>query len=407
VTQVRLRKLPYPYQAMLAINSGVERTSLESFREVHRFLNTRERTPLGRGLGLDIAGSLSVFGQRPGELALLVGGCESAEADEVSHYARTGWIDTLHTFGTPGSEAFGREHARTAIETLRARGLHLATWVNGRGRASGQNFGTRSSTRGDVPGAREFHTDLLLDYGVQFAWNQATGAAFGFDRMLRPMQLRDGQRLWGFSRHTTEVGSAAERIATEHGVKLGRNEHGEELCPNWWPELLPYQLSEEKLDRLLARGQFCVIAQNLGASGGNEVLSADAIGALRRLRQHQDDGRLLVARTSRMLEYQRVSEHLAYEVGSGGRLEIEITSVRDPVLGTFVPAIEQLRGITFHVSDPSDATLFVGGRPIPKRELVLAEDDAGGPTIAIRWFKPEIADQAAAFAAVQPVQARA
>jgi hypothetical protein len=150
-----------------------------------------------------------------------------------------------------------------------------------------------------------------------------------------------------------------------------------------------------------------VIAQHLGASGGEEALHPDAVQALVRLRQYQDEGQLLVARTSRLLEYQRVSEHLAYEVSSEGRLEIEIAAVRDPVIGTFVPTVEQLRGVTFHVPEPASVALFVNGRPIPKRELVRADDDPGGPIVGIRWFKADSTDQVAALAGAQPVQARA
>ena len=47
-----LRKFPYPYNAMLAISSDIDDTTLEEFKTYHEILNTKEQTPYGQGLGL-------------------------------------------------------------------------------------------------------------------------------------------------------------------------------------------------------------------------------------------------------------------------------------------------------------------------------------------------------------------
>ena len=52
-----MRKFPYPYQAMLALSSDADSETLRKFNLVHQFINTREMTPAGRGLGLDFADS--------------------------------------------------------------------------------------------------------------------------------------------------------------------------------------------------------------------------------------------------------------------------------------------------------------------------------------------------------------
>lgn len=414
MTAVRPRKFPYPYRAMLAISSDCDRSSLESFRVVHRFINTRSGTPMGPGLGLDVADSLWVFKQRASELGLRGGNGDlaagSAEADELTHYARAGWIDTLHTYGSfPAADpsAFDRRHAEIAIDVLRAAGLRLRVWVNGRGAAGVQNLGPRTSARGDLPGSREFHSDLLLAYGVRYAWDQSAGTAFGLDSVLTPMRLRDGRRLWGFRRHTGEVGPLAAEISAEHGVPLGLTERGDPRCVTWWPHLLRYQLSDEKLDRLVARRRYCVVAQHLCAVAEDEWFPAETVEALRRLRAYQDDGRILVARTSRLLEYQRVANHLEYQIRGDGRLEIDIVAVRDPVIGTFVPELEQLRGITFHVPDPAATVLFLGGQPIAKREIVRSSEDPEGPSVGVRWFAADVSDHVASFRSSQATPASA
>jgi hypothetical protein len=406
-TLPRLRRFPYPFRAMLAISGNAERMTLERFRLVHGFLNTRAETPVGPGVGLDIADSMWVFGRAAPELALRyglqAGGDQDAPgAKELAHYARSGWIDTLGSYGNftvDGPPAFERRHAVAAIDALRGRELSLPVWVNYGPRSNVQNFGTRPFTTGDVPGAPEFHTDLLLEYGVRYAWNQSQGGIFGVEDPLVPMRLRDGRRIWGFRRYTTEIGPDAEEIAASHRIRLGRNERDAATCVLWWPELLPYQLSEPKLERLLERGHYAIIAQHLGELRDGEHFAPATVDAFRRLRALQDAGRLLVARVSRLLDYHRAAAHLEFQVRRTGRLDIDITAVRDPVIGTFVPSFEQLRGITFYVEDPGATTLFLNGRPIPKRELVVGASDGAARSIGIRWFDENATDHAASFAA--------
>lgn len=50
-----IRRYPLPYRAMLAICSDIDQARIDTFREIHRFLNTEADTYLGKGLGLDIA----------------------------------------------------------------------------------------------------------------------------------------------------------------------------------------------------------------------------------------------------------------------------------------------------------------------------------------------------------------
>jgi len=52
---IKLRKYPYPYQAMLAICSDLDETpNKEIYFETARYLNTNEETLLGKGVGLEV-----------------------------------------------------------------------------------------------------------------------------------------------------------------------------------------------------------------------------------------------------------------------------------------------------------------------------------------------------------------
>src|SRR3990170_7384841 len=61
-SSIFLRKFPYPYKAALAIASDIDSTStLEKFLEIQEFLNTKNITNMGEGVGLDIGNSFFMF----------------------------------------------------------------------------------------------------------------------------------------------------------------------------------------------------------------------------------------------------------------------------------------------------------------------------------------------------------
>src|SRR4051812_9900410 len=54
-----LRRLPYPYRAMLAICSDLDETpDRHVYLETMRFLNTQELTTMGNGVGLEVGNTI-------------------------------------------------------------------------------------------------------------------------------------------------------------------------------------------------------------------------------------------------------------------------------------------------------------------------------------------------------------
>lgn len=381
--------------------------TIERFRAIHRFLHTLEDTPLGPGVGLDITGSLWVFvAAQRNDMSLMEGLSRAAPqpyADELTSYAHAGWIDALHTYGNfsvAGESIFDRSHAETAIAELESRGIRFSVWVNHGSDTNTQNFGLHAAHEGDLPGSRAYHTDLLLDYGVRFAWNHRRSDMAGLESPLLPMSLRDGRQLWGFSRYTSTLGAAATEAFANHPdffeawPQLKRQQpDGTPSTMLWWPELLDSQLSAARLDELVAGGHFCVAAQHLGDFKERTAFSAGAVETFRRLRTYQDEGRVLVARVSRLLEYARVSQHLRFETRqTPAGVQIHLAAVEDPVFGRFVPTLDQLRGVTFYAPDPAATHLFLEGVPVPEPEIVRSATDGVAPSIGIRWFEADTTD---------------
>lgn len=397
---------------MLAICSDIDRTTVERFRRMHRFLNTREATPLGEGLGLDIADSLWVFkGRNSSDISLLVDdvrGDPESYADELTAYAQAGWIDTLHTYGNfttaSDSPAFKRRLAAIAIDELVKRDIRLPIWVNHGSRTNVQNIGRDESQQGDVPAAAAYHTDLLVDYGVRFCWNHLHGQRHGLPDPLSPLLLRDGRRLWGFARFIAAVGAPAEEALLRDiaydgpEANAGRTIDDRRVAMVWWPSLLDLQLTDAILDDIVDRGDFSIVGQHLGDWGLEPDFPQTAVNVLQKLQRRQDAREILVARTSRVLEYARVTKHLRFEVrGTSEQTYIDIVAVNDPVLGAFVPKVDQIRGVTFYVPHPGGTYLLLNGRAIPGSEVIRSPDDGAGPSIGVKWFEPDYTDHAAVF----------
>ena len=371
--EVNRRKFPYPYRAMLAISSDIDGATPEAEREYLRFLNTYEETVNGPGVGLDFADSFWMFDAAGSVAPSYWQGTDStteADAEAIRRYIAAGWIDTIHTYGNFSSVGgFTRLYAEQAIDEWQRLGIALKVWVHHGDANNVQNFsgGQHEYMHGDMLGDPAYHTDLLLDYGVEFAWGYPENRnEFGHDSMIYPLTLLDGQTVWAFPRYISRA-------------------------PDWHPTGLHLELSTDNLDGLVSAERYSIVVNHLGFQA--EQLPAEAVAALQRLRGYQDRGQILVARTSRLLEYNRSTEHLSYQAEQRGTdVHIRINSVEDIVFGTFVPELDQVRGITFYVDDPASARIFLGEIELNPDELQQNPTDGVGPSIAIRWFEPDFTD---------------
>jgi SAM-dependent methyltransferase len=418
---VSLRRFPAPYTAMLAIANDIDGVSVTAFRELHRFLNTRGQTSMGRGVGLDVADSMWFFGPDAltSELSQfayyldLSGERRSPFAEELMHYARVGWIDTLHGVGNFSRVAdpalrFRRRHAELAASALAAEGIRLPVWSNHGDAYNIQNIGPRDYMAGDRPGHPAYHSDLVRDGGAEFFWSAEEPAGFGAATLLAPLELRDGSRVWGFPRHCY----ASYEDALQHGMRPVAAEQMRTQRVRavlWHPQLLHVQLSEERLRELAATRSLAIVAQHLCPPGRPLIrLGGPAVDALRRLAGSQARGEILVARTERLLAYNRARDHVRCEVSRReGTTIIDIQSIDDPVLGPFTPEIDHVRGLTFYLEDGGPGELRLCGRRLSKSLVCATAPDGLGPALGVAWFKPDHTDHTAPFTAAGSRRARA
>src|SRR5512147_601800 len=86
---VMVRPFPYPYRAALAISNDIDNTgTFEEFVEIHKFLNTHEKTSMGEGVGLNI-GNTFLFWEPPlGKTISYFGSTDPRIAKTIMKYIR-------------------------------------------------------------------------------------------------------------------------------------------------------------------------------------------------------------------------------------------------------------------------------------------------------------------------------
>ncbi|RME21245.1 MAG: hypothetical protein D6800_12275 [Candidatus Zixiibacteriota bacterium] len=421
--QAYLRMCPYPYRAALTIaNDRHGLHDLEEFRALHRFLNTAEETPYGKGLGLEISDSFWFYDDI-GRFSYFDGYTKkpSAQAPFIRDFIEAGYLDMLHTYGDFAHQPFERKYAEWAVEELLSRGLSVPVWSNHGNERNIQSINVGVPYhQGATPGTAGYHFDLTRKLGLKYFWRMIT-PFLGQERrlsfaeycspryyywnaldrlycipkralecfvvkvlhryngvngnapplrtnvLMSPLYLEDGHRVWEFRRFNNH----------EKSVWAGADADG--LCR---------QLAPDVLNRLESIGGYVIIYTHfeLGTFYQDSVLRS-----LRLLSQRFHEGRIWVTTVSRMLEYNRIRRLLRWEeILTPEGLEIRIqNSMDDPILGKQPLTPDMLGGITIVVPSARPVTVTLDGQPLPCREV---ERDSDEVTLALPWQPLEYPD---------------
>lgn len=406
-SQVGLRKFPFPFKAALTICSDIDETrTTDEFLEIQRFLNTREQTGLGRGLGLEIGNSF-YFYNRNREFSFF-------DHDEraqrvIIAMIQSGYIDCLHSYGDTNS----RDDIGRALDCLHQSDCRLEVWVN--------HFGASSDIckkfeymfqrcEGDDPAAVVYHTDLTLAHGIRFAWVGATTRIVGqssakstgslatvFDgrrswtsaidmlkelrkqrlgslhderfvihrqnELVRPLELADGRRVYEFMRFCNHP----------EGIPIGATSRG-----------LAYVVSARILNQLIARNGYMIVYAHLGKNSDcPQVVAPASQLALRHLADLVQEGEIYVSTTAKLLRYHFAHQCLRWTHQQvAGRTQIQIDGFDDAVEGQRMPTANELQGITFHVPDRELTDVFLGQQKLERLQRNIA-DESGVQSVTI------------------------
>ena len=389
--RVTLRKYPYPYRSALTICSDIDFTTPEEFLEIHRFLNTQQRTSMGVGVGLEIGDSFWMYSAapEPWRSLTLFNGLEPVEgpwSEMILDFIRAGYLDCLHTYGDFNHYGgFRREMAVKAVDYLLDKGIQLRIWTNHGDLHNFQSINERlglgdlkqwQSANGDSFESVEYHMDLTRTLGITFlcgsrgvtqVWGQNRSLGlqeiFPLERMSDPVnylrwlyhQLRPGVRSF-------MENSLLEGIELRDGNSLfAFKRYGR--CQQDRSNDLGKVLSEKNLARLVRDESVAILYTHMGKRLQLEgpVIPEEFQEGLRRLEAHFRERKVFVTTTSRLLNYLTVRRELSFVVvKSEDHLRITLKSKTQA---------EALGGITFYVDSPKRPRFFLG-----EKELELQEN---------------------------------
>jgi hypothetical protein len=401
---VSLRRFPYPYRAALAISSDIdETTSCEEFLAIQTYLCTRDSTPLGPGLGLEVGNSFWFYDWTGRSAFTYFAGRSdepSGAAPLIECMVRAGYVDVLHSYGDFSEGGFGRDMVGPCVRVLsewRDRGYPVRTWVNHGDDRNRQALGTLPYERGDDPGAPEYHADLLLPTGVEYVEMWEVTHVVGQDRALAPGDwAKDGasalvyalNRLRGRPQTQPRLDNSLFRVATlddgSRALSFRRFlSPGRFQGADVWN--LPGQLSPGVIQELKSRGGSMILYTHLGGNEGlAEYLPPAARETLAAVAEAYRAGEIFVTTSTRLLDYRRMREGVEWNaVGAGDSVTVVITGVDDPLGRWARPDAERLQGLTFYVPRAGRAAVLMGGT-----ELAVERNPADGTgreSVTIPW----------------------
>jgi hypothetical protein len=405
---VELRRLPYPYSAMLAICSDVDGTpDAATYAETMRFCNTTATTSMGEGLGLEVGNSM-YFDMPDGQFAYW--NTDDAGRDMLRALIRSGHVDVLHSYGELATR---REHAERALAELDAHGCRLGVWVDHSHAPT--NLGTDVTRgHGDEPDHPAYHADLTVAHGVRFVWRGRVTSVIAQDVPCRLGGVFHGRRPITSSRTLAKEAAKrvlaacgsrkyalhrSNRLLTTVALRDGRRVHEfMRTNPHWGgvsrgetARGIPESLAPRVLDHLAEREGAAVLYTHLGKSlNGFPPFDPATCEALRRAAEICRRRRILTTTTARLLRYFAVRDALRYTVSrEGGGFAVTILGADDPVAGAHAPDPSELEGITF-VAPAGIGVTITGphGLPLPARTTTVG----GNAYTTIPWRRLEFPD---------------
>lgn len=404
---VALRKFPFPYRAALTICSDIDNTeTLEEYIEIQKFLNTRNITSMGAGLGLDIGNSFFFYEPPADAISYFQGGLDVA--DNFIRLIKAGYIDTMHSYGKKAD--FTRKDAIVSLQELKRRNCKIDVWVDHT--KSSDNFGDDGTFGlGDHLGSKEYHADLTIAYGVKYAW---LGKVTMITGQSVPINLKNFTEIYDsdrpidsvinigkeFAKHFASIlGSKKYAMHAENDlVKIAKLDDGQMIYEfirfdNYWTGVgeganskgLAYALSDETLSRLKEVRGYMIVYTHFGMNSNcSKYICEETQDALRNLAIEFEKGNIYITTTSKLLRYYINHKYLDWSYADkDGTIRIDIYKVKDPVFGTFVPSVEDLQGITFYVPHESDPIIFIDDKRIKNIQKNFA-DDTGKQSVTIK-----------------------
>jgi hypothetical protein len=384
---VQLRRFPYPYKAMLAICSDLDETrDRHVYWEIMRFLNTTENTAMGPGVGLEVGNSI-YFNMPPEQFAYW--NTDDAGREMVRTLIQSGHIDCLHSYGDLATK---RQHAARALEELDRNNCKLQVWVD-HGTAL-TNFGSDiMQGHGDEPGHAAYHADLTTGYGIKYICRGRVTSITGQNSRPNFSQILNSNH--SIASTKTFIKEISKHVLANFGNSKYRMHKRNRLIhpsflrdgtpvlefirynPHWAgpgkdskPKELAEALSTRSINHLLESCGVGVLYTHLGKMGNSKlIMHENIIDCFRIISELFHKRQLLVCTTRRLLQYNYIRNSIRFRVNhDDNKYVVIIDSITNPHLGSRLPTVEELQGITFKIPQTKSIRLILGNREIETKK---------------------------------------
>jgi hypothetical protein len=395
---IHLRKFPYPYQAALTICSDCDATSsADEFLTIQRYLNSKDSTSIGDGIGLEIGNSFFMY-DPVNRFSLLSG--DTTDRKIITQYLRQGFIDCLHSYGEKYD--FTRKDAENGLAQLSKINCMLDVWIDHSFTIDNIDEDIMGG-EGDQRNSCAYHSDLTINFGFKFFWLGRVSSTFVHEV---PIQLSTFINIWDsdfiynslinigkeFSKHMLGVFGFSKYLMHKDYrlVQIRTLSQGQKVFEfirtnSHWGGVnrgddtfgLAYVLSEKNLELLKKKQGYSIIYTHLGKNSSDEEYIAEKTKkALQNLAKESQNGNIYVTTTSKLLNYYINRKNLIFDIDK--RIDstyININGIYDPLKNKVqMPTINELQGITFYTSQPHKTVINLLGKKIYELQLNPADD---------------------------------
>lgn len=314
-----------PCKARLAICSDLDETpDAETYFELMRFLNTTEETTMGPGVGLEV-GNTIYFDMAPQHFSYW--NASDCEREKIRTLIHSGHIDCLHSYG---DLAMTRAHVGRALDEMVKYDCRIPVWVDHA--VAPTNFGSDIMRgHGDEPDHPAYHADLTMSYGIRHVWRGRTSSVIGQDRpfclrsigsarhpldSVRTLGKEAVKQILARNGHTKYWPHAGNPLVVETLLRDGQPIREFVRCNPSWGGVSCHDrgdgihevLTRRFLDRLVARKAPCILYTHLGKLERGRTrrqFQPVVVKAFRLLAEFQQNGKLQVTTTARLLDSHR------------------------------------------------------------------------------------------------------
>ena len=407
-----MRNFPHPFKAGLAICSDIDDCDLDTFIQLHRFLNSSRY-----GLGLPVADSFFAVCQDSKHLAYLNpdGSFRPREAEFIGQAVRDGLVDSLHAWGdfnsAPPDPNFLQYVARKIIEDFTAKGLEIPAWINHGSPNNRQNLFARLCPlyQGDNPESEYYTVPIIKELGIKYFWNsEIVGWPLStirtrffpemFNRISRNAVKNCVKFLIGrssYCRSSRDVTQLAQAVKLRDGnflISFNRFSSGPDGQTIWEPSrhTLRFSLAESVLKNLVKEQGYLIIYTHLAkpAPRENDLFPPEDIKALRMLADYYHQGKIWVTPTSRLLDYWLASRFLQWKVRQENDFFIiDLGMLNHPIHGPRLPVFKDLAGLNFLTPEPLKTVVRLKGEDLPTK--IFPVDETGLASVGFDVVVPD------------------